>query len=167
MENSMSAVKTPSFTSLALHGQAPPDWADVVVEPLTADPASTGRDPGQWADEIFSIRSVPVPVLVLLGLRQALAPLLGIPRADTSTIFAVSESLGEEALIVAPDRHLDFRAAVGIDSEARLLRVTTAVWFHGWRGRLYFVPVRVLHDPVLRAMMRRAIRRAGRGTMAG
>ncbi|HWI32740.1 MAG TPA: DUF2867 domain-containing protein [Lapillicoccus sp.] len=163
----MSPVQIPSFTSLALHGQAPPDWADVVVEPVPADRASTELDPAQWAHEIFSVQSVPVPVVALLGLRQALAPLIGVPRADTSTIFAVSERVGEEAVIVAPDRHLDFRAAVGIDREARLVRVTTAVWFHGWRGRLYFLPVRLLHDPVLRAMMRRAIRRAGRGTMAG
>jgi hypothetical protein len=163
----MSPVQTPSFTSLALHGQAPPDWADVVVEPVPADRVSTELDPAQWADEIFSVQSVPRPVVALLGLRQALAPLIGVPRADQSTIFAVSERVGEEAVIAAPDRHLDFRAAVGIDREARLLRVTTAVWFHGWRGRLYFLPVRLLHDPVLRAMMRRAIRRAGRGTMAG
>jgi len=37
--------------------------------------------------------------------------------------------------------------------------VTTAVWLHGWRGRLYFAPVSVLHDPITRSMMRRAVRR--------
>jgi hypothetical protein len=51
-----------------------------------------------------------------------------------------------------------------------MLRVTTAVWLHGWRGRLYFAPVAVLHDPVTRSMMRRAIRRvcgdAGAGATA-
>jgi hypothetical protein len=43
--------------------------------------------------------------------------------------------------------------------------VTTAVWFHGRRGRTYFLPVRVLHDPVTRTMTRRAIARVARGTM--
>ena len=45
--------------------------------------------------------------------------------------------------------------------------MTTAVWFHGRRGRAYFLPVRFLHDPVTRAMTRRAIDRLARGTMAG
>lgn len=66
---------------------------------------------------------------------------------------------GEEALIVADERHLDFRVAVGVDSRANLLRVTTVVRLHGWRGKVYFAPVRLLHGPVVQAMLRRAIRR--------
>ena len=74
-------------------------------------------------------------------------------------MFSVVEVQGDEALIAHADRHLDFRAGVGFDPGSRMLRVTTAVWLKGWRGRVYFTPVSVLHDPVTRSMMRRAIRR--------
>lgn len=146
----------PTFSSLALTGQSPPDWADVVLVALL--PGSTG-DARQWAEQVFSLRHGPKPVLALLALRQRLVGLLGIARADPD-VFAVTEVVGDEALIVARESHLDFRCGVGVDHDAGLLRVTTAVWLHGWRGRLYFAPVSVLHDPVTRAMMRSAVRRS-------
>lgn len=106
---------------------------------------------------------MPRWVAVALAVRQLLVPLLGIPKAPDDT-FAVSERVGDEVLIAADDRHLDFRCAVGVDPEARLLRVTTTVRLHGWRGRLYFAPVRLLHPVVVQAMIHRAGRRlAARG----
>jgi hypothetical protein len=150
---------------VALRGQPAPDWADVVVESLPVAAVDV-TDPVVWAREIFSARNLPAPVMALMGLRQLLAPLVGASRGSWEA-FAVQAASGQEALIAYPDRHLDFRAAVGVDADARLLWVTTAVWFHGWRGRTYFLPVRFLHDPVTRAMMRRAIDRRARGTMAG
>jgi hypothetical protein len=150
---------------VALRGQPAPDWADVVVESLPLA-ATHLTDPALWARELFSARSLPPAVLGLMGLRQLLAPLIGASRG-TSGVFAVEEVSGREALITQADRHLDFRASVGVDTEERLLWVTTAVWFHGWRGQSYFLPVRFLHDPVTRAMMRRAIARVAQGTMAG
>jgi hypothetical protein len=159
----MTVVHSPSFTSLALRDHPPPDWADVVVERLP-DGLTTLTDPARWAREIFSVESVPPAVSALMGLRQVVAPLVGASRASWD-VFAVRQVEGDEALIDCPDRHLDFRAAVGVDVDARLLRVTTAVWFHGRRGRIYFVPVRFLHDPVTRTMTRRAVARLARGTM--
>jgi hypothetical protein len=99
-----------------------------------------------------------------MGLRQVVAPLVGASQGSWD-VFAVREVEGDEALIAYPDRHLDFRASVGVDVDAGLLWVTTAVWFHGRRGRTYFLPVRFLHDPVTRTMTRRAIARVARGTM--
>ncbi len=147
---------SPTFSSLALTGQSPPDWADVVLVVL---PQGSTGDARYWAEQIFSIRNGPRAVLALLALRQRLVGLLGIDRADPD-VFAVSEVVGDEALIVAHESHLTFRCGVGVDHDAGLLRVTTAVWLHGWRGRLYFAPVSVLHDPVTRALMRSAVRRS-------
>lgn len=169
----MIPMSVPSLSSLALklnQDQTPPDWADVVVEsiPPTVVDAS---DPARWAREIFSPASVPGAVTALMAMREVFALAVGASRGSWD-VFTVQEVLGDpargggEALIGYPDRHLDFRAAVGVDVEARLLWVTTAVWFHGRRGRTYFLPVRFLHDPVTRAMMRRAIDRRARGTMA-
>ena len=94
----------------------------------------------------------------MVWLRQLLAPVLGIPRGDRE-VFAVREVVGEEALIAKDDVHLDFRAAVGIDAARGLVRVTTVVRLKGWRGRLYFLPVRILHSVVMHAMLRSAARR--------
>jgi hypothetical protein len=161
----MTTVSHPSFTSLALRGQPPADWADVVVESLPLGLAGM-PDPARWAREVFSVRSVPPVATALMGVRQLLAPVFGA-STDTWAVFDVRRVESGEALIERADRHLDFRAAVGVDLGSRLLWVTTAVWFHGWRGRAYFLPVRLLHDPVTRAMMRRAIDRVARGTMGG
>jgi hypothetical protein len=160
----MTSVGQPSLTSLALRDQPPADWADVVVESLP--PALRGKtDPAEWAREIFSLRSTPPVIAALMGARQLLAPVFGASR-DTWAAFDVRRVESGEALVAQPDRHLDFRASVGVDPESRVLWVTTAVWFHGWRGRAYFLPVRFLHDPVTRGMMRGAIDRLERGTMA-
>lgn len=156
----MDQTATPAFSSMALMDRTDPDWADVVVETVPSG-ARVPNDPAQWAAEIFSPRSMPPPVVTLMTMREALVPLLGV-RPGTIDVFSVRRVAGDEALIVKNDRHLDFQAGVGFDPESRILRVTTAVWLHGWRGRLYFAPVAVLHDPVTRSMMRRAIRRVCR-----
>ncbi|GAA1686876.1 hypothetical protein GCM10009792_03410 [Microcella alkalica] len=66
---------------------------------------------------------------------------------------------GDEALLSIEDRHLGFRVGVGVDARARLVRVVTAVRLKGWRGRVYFAPVRLAHPLVVDAMLARACRR--------
>lgn len=144
--------------SLALRDVPAPDYADAVIASL---PAGAPTDPGTWADAIFSPAAMPRWVLAALALRQALVPLLRIPAAPRDT-FAVDEVVGDEALIAHDDVHLDFRCGVAVDPQARLVRVTTAVRLHGWRGRLYFGVVRLVHPVVVTAMLRRARHRLAR-----
>ncbi|MEZ5411611.1 MAG: DUF2867 domain-containing protein [Acidimicrobiales bacterium] len=151
-------VIVPCFDSLALRDIPAPDHADVVLVPL---PAGAPTDPTVWAETIFSPASAPAWVKALFGVRQALVGLIGVDRGP-SDVFAVRETSGPEALLAANDRHLDFRAGVAVDEAARMVRVTTTVRLHGWRGRLYFAPVRLLHGPVTQAMLRRAARRLAR-----
>jgi hypothetical protein len=148
----------PVFRSLALDSIPVPDYADVIVLPVPAGQRECPADPRVWAEALFSRSSMPGWVTALVGLRQAVVGLIGVSRA-TAGVFAVSEVRGEEALISADDRHLDFRCGVAYDAGARLLRVTTTVRLRGWRGRLYFFPVRPLHPLVVHAMMARAVRR--------
>jgi hypothetical protein len=72
-------------------------------------------------------------------------------------MLAVSRATSDEAIIDTDDRHLRFVAAV--TAEPHLVNVTTAVTLKGWRGRVYFAPVRLLHDAVTRSMMIAAARR--------
>jgi hypothetical protein len=127
-----------------------PDWASTTT---IAVPDGTAHDSRAWAERIFDRRSVPTVVKALFVLRQVVVPLLGIPVAGSSAL-AVSGVRGDEAVIDTDDRHLHFVA--GVKAEPHLLHVTTAVTLKGWRGRLYFLPVRFLHDQITRSMMRAA-----------
>jgi hypothetical protein len=153
----------PAFRSAALDDIPEPDFADVVLVSIPATAHPIIDDPAWWAERVFSLKSMPRWIVWLLGLRQALVRLIGVKRASSS-VFDVKTVVGEEALIAADDNHLDFRAGVAVDVGQRLLRVTTVVRFHGWRGRLYFIPVGLLHDPITRAMARRAVRDFVRGS---
>jgi hypothetical protein len=153
-ETSQTPTFAPSFVSLALASIPVPDYADVIVLPV---PAGSPVEPRLWAETIFSGAVVPPWVKWLMGIRQTLVTLIGLKPAPKD-IFAVARVVGEEALISADDKHLDFRCGVALDASGMLLRVTTAVRLKGWRGRLYFLPVRILHPLVVHAMMARAIR---------
>ena len=150
------AIK-PQFHSLAFVAITEPDFADVIVGIL---PAGASLDPRVWAETIFGIAGTPRWVRGALGLRQLLAPLIGVRRAP-DLVFAVKQVEGEEALIFAPDTHLDFACGIGVDAGARLVRVTTAVRLHGFRGRLYFAPVSLVHPIVVQSMLKRARRTLG------
>lgn len=157
MENPVDDTE-PAFRSLAFDDLPVPDFADVIVVPIPAGTGPIHPDPAVWAGHLFSPSAAPGWVKALFALRQAVVGLIGISRPDRS-IFAVDRVVGPEALISVDDRHLDFRCGVGVDAERRLLRVTTAVRLHGWRGRLYFAPVSVLHPLVTRSMASRAAAR--------
>lgn len=115
------------------------------------------NDPTMWAQRVFATASAPAWVKTILGLRQALVRLIGVKRANPGDVFTVGKVIDGKALIDTDDTHLHFAAGVRPDPEAGLLHVVTAVEFHGRRGRLYFIPVRFLHDQVLRSMMTSAV----------
>lgn len=144
----------PGFDSAVLDRCPRPDHLDLIAVPL---PPGAPTDPAWWAGRLFGGAGFPRWVTLLLGVRQLVVRLVGIPPASRD-VFAVDEVVGEEAVIEARDVHLDFFCAVGVDGERRLLRVTTAVALHGWRGRLYWSVVRLFHGPVLASMLRRATR---------
>src|SRR6478735_5616860 len=139
-----------SFDSVALKGIARPDYADVA---LVAVPEGAATDSRRWAEAVFDVRSMPRWVVVLLGLRQVAVRLIGLAPAPRD-VFDVRAVQDGEALISFDDRHLDFRVGVGVDPTRHLLRVVTVVRLRGWRGRVYWAPVSLLHPVVVRAMMR-------------
>lgn len=145
-------------TSIAFDALPQPDFADAVIVAIPHGAKPIPNDPAWWAGEVFNEKSAPRWVALLMAIRQALVGLIGVSRGEPDT-FTVRRVADGEALIAADENHLDFRAAVGVDVEARLLTITTAVRLHGWRGRLYFAPVSVLHGPVTRSMAKRAVQR--------
>jgi hypothetical protein len=154
-------MNPPALRSQAFDEIRDPDYTHVALAVL---PAHATADPAAWARRLFSVKAMPLWVLVALGVRQLLVPLLGIPRAPRN-IFEVRDVQGDEALLGYNDRHLDFRVGVGVDESTNLVRVVTTVRLKGWRGRVYFVPVRLAHPLVMRSMLKRA-RRALSGVTA-
>ncbi|MBG0741370.1 DUF2867 domain-containing protein [Paeniglutamicibacter antarcticus] len=145
----------PYYWSLAFADIPAPDYADMSIGVL---PPSATEEPAEWARNLFSPESMPGSIRLAMGLRQLLVPLIGIPRADHD-VFAVKRVEGQEALLSVDEVHLDFRCGVGVDAENRLVRITTTVRWKGWQGRMYFLPVRVLHPLVMHSMLTRTQRR--------
>jgi hypothetical protein len=121
-----------------------------------AVPEATRFEPDTWARTIFDPGSAPGWVQALFALREVFAKALGVPPGSKGH-FQVDEVVAGEAVIDVDDRHLRFVAA--IRPEEALVHVTTAVVLKGRRGRAYFLPVRFLHEEVVRAMIGRAARR--------
>lgn len=130
-----------------------PDWAATTTVAVATAVEHTSE---QWARAIFDASVLPVWVKALFALRAAAALALRLPPADAA-MLAVDRVVGDEAIIDTDDRHLRFVAAVHV--EPGLVHVTTVVALKGWRGRVYFAPVRLLHDAVTRSMMTAACRR--------
>ena len=145
--------------SLALRDIPRPDFADATI--VAIDPTGS-VDPAAWARRMFSRRDMPRWIVAAMAVRQAVVPLLGIARAH-SDVLSIRETSEDEVLVAADDRHLDFRCAIAVDEPTRLLRVTTTVRLNGWRGRLYFLPVRIAHPIVVRSLIRAAARSFERG----
>jgi hypothetical protein len=130
-----------------------PDWASTTTIPVRDGSA---HDAAGWAREVFSSRSAPAWVKALFAGRMAVALVLRLPQA-TSGMLAVRDVRDGEAIIDTDDKHLRFVG--GVRADDNLLHVTTAVTFKGRTGKLYFLPVRFLHDQVTRSMMHAAARR--------
>jgi hypothetical protein len=142
--------------SLAVEACPDPDVIDIQALRL---PSGVTTDPQWWLHEMFQLESRSVGTRLLFGARRLLALVVWADaRPDFAEVFAVDAVRDHEVMAHEADRHLDFW--LGVATEDGTLRVTSVVRLHGWRGRLYWLPVAALHGPVTRRVMRRALRRA-------
>lgn len=140
--------------SIALRDIPRPDYADATI--VAIGPHGS-VDPAAWARRMFDPATMPRWVAAALGIRQVAVRIIGIPPAPRDA-FRIREHGDDEVLLALDDVHLDFRCAIAVDEDTRVLRVTTTVRLHDARGRLYFAPVRLVHPIVVRAMVRAAAR---------
>lgn len=145
-----AAASTPLLEAAALR----PDWENCQRLPVSA--AAT-RDPQAWADAIF--HDPPPWVATALRLRDRAVSLLGMKLADTGA-FPVIARADHEVLVGIDDRHLNVRTSVLRTAET--VDVITVVQTHNTLGRLYLVPVKLVHGPMVRRMLRRASRSVDR-----
>lgn len=126
------------------------DWLDCQRVHVSA---TATKDPQEWAEAIF--HDPPLWVNKALHLRDRAVSLLGLNIEATGS-FPVIGHGDREVLVGSDDRHLDFRASVYRTNDA--VDVITLVQVHNLVGRLYLIPVRLVHGPMVRRMLRRAAR---------
>lgn len=157
------AVPVPAGAGLLGAWPARRDLADAFAVRV---PPGTSIDPQDWAEGIF--RDPPAAVAALLRVRNALVPLIGVERAD-ATAFATVARTDREVLLGVDASHLGFRASVLVepDEDGSTVTVSTVAAVRTRAGRAYLAVVRLVHPVVIRAMVRRAARRATAPTAPG
>jgi hypothetical protein len=129
----------------------------------------------------IALGATPRWVHALMGLRDRIVGVVGLKTAPRNQgkparmplqpgarlgIFRVFARSADEMLLGEDDRHLDFRLSVlrQSDGMADWAIVSTVVRFNNWLGWAYFVPVRPLHQLIVPAILRSALRRQARGS---
>jgi hypothetical protein len=144
-------------------------------------PASSSRDIEQLTRMLFA--TTPQWIEALLRTRDRIVGVIGLKTAPEATkrdlehivfqpgsafgLFKVFERADNEIMMGEDDSHLDFRVSVLLQQagEADWLIVSTVVRFNNWLGRAYFLPVHPLHQLIVPAMMRSAIRKQMRRSL--
>jgi hypothetical protein len=138
------ADATPLLQAEALR----PDWQD--CQRVHVGPTAT-HDPEKWAEAIF--HNPPKWVAMSLRLRDRVVSLFGLEIEETGNFPVIRRDV-REVLVGNDDKHLNFRASVHRTDGA--VDVVTIVETHNLLGRLYLLPVRLVHGPMVRRMLRRA-----------
>ena len=145
-----------------------PDDIDALVSLLaTSSPA--------WVDALMTLRN---RIVWTIGLRTPRGRVFGDPpaaaarryeRGDSAGIFRVYARTGDEILMGGDDRHLDFRASMIVQRDAKGVYavLSTVVHYNNLLGRLYFVPVRPFHRMIIPAVLRRMHARLAEGAGLG
>jgi hypothetical protein len=141
-----------AVSSLALTEIPVPDYCDVVIVPTRGVDET---DPRVWAEAIFSHENTPLSTRGLRAVRDEAVRLLDMVPPPEKT-YVTDEVRGSEALIRDDDDKLTLRIGVALLPGGKLLQVTTAVKFHGIRGRLAFAPRRLMHASAVNTLARRA-----------
>jgi hypothetical protein len=163
--NSLIARVFPSVDYADAYRVRLPAGAPSDIEALTR--MALGVAPG-WIHALMALRD---RIVRIAGLKttprdqEDLARIALQPGAALG-IFRVFARSTDEILLGEDDRHLDFRVSVlrQSDGTADWAIVSTVVRFNNWLGRIYFLPVRPLHQLIVPAMLRSALRRQARGT---
>ncbi|MCP2635476.1 DUF2867 domain-containing protein [Microbacterium sp. HD4P20] len=144
---SAPASRTPLLRASAIRG----DWTSRQRQPVTADACA---DPAVWTAALFHEPSATMTAV--LAVRDRLVALVALRPASRDS-FRVLARNEDEVLVGSDDRHLDFRASVRCTRHT--VDVVTFVEVHNLLGRLYLMPVRIVHSTIVRGMLRRAAKR--------
>lgn len=130
----------------------------------TAAKAFFQTAPG-WVDSLMRLRN---RIVRLFGLKaptskQDPAEILNAAKWEPGEeigLFKIYNKSENEIIFGQDDKHLNFRISLLKDHNLNKtsLILTTTVVFNNLFGRMYFLPVRFFHKPIVKAMMQSLIR---------
>ncbi|MGV8830141.1 MAG: DUF2867 domain-containing protein [Breznakibacter sp.] len=122
----------------------------------------------RWADHLMVIRDKIVGVFGLKTSKQLTAE----ARDSDNYKFQVGEQLGifklyaktdNELILGDDDKHLIFRVSLLLDSQSDNMKkriiITTMVEYKNVFGRIYFFPVKPIHQLIVKGTLREIIRK--------
>lgn len=116
--------------------------------------------PNSFIGRLMALRNRLVRLIGLKTVEPSNTPLPQRPlqAGDQTRFLKVVECSENELLLGEDDRHLDLRVSVRREEneKATWLIVTTVVQFNNWLGRLYFLPVRPIHQRLVPWMLKKA-----------
>ncbi len=143
-------MRQPAFWSLALSEISDPDYTYVAVDVL---PAHATADPAAWARNLLSVSALPRWIAAPISAGDLL-----VRRTPSCGALRVRHVQGDEALIRIDGSRFDARIAIGVDEDAALVRVVTALRYKGAAARMLTLPLRALMPLVLHGMIARTRR---------
>jgi hypothetical protein len=127
---------------------------------------SSGPD---WANSLMVVRDSIVGVFGLKTGAQMIKEqdkekTLNFVPGESVGLFKVFKKTENELIMGEDDAHLDFRISIFIDKHTSdtsksSLSLTTTVVFKNWFGRLYFLPVQFFHQLIVKATLKRMLRK--------
>jgi hypothetical protein len=116
--------------------------------------------PNSWIGHLMSLRN---SLVRLIGLKTVAShdtplPQRALQPGDKTRFLKVVARSANELLLGEDDKHLDLRVSVlrQENETSAWLVVTTVVQFNNWFGRLYFLPVRPVHQRLVPWMLKKA-----------
>jgi len=123
----------------------------------------------KWADSLMLIRDKVVGVFGLKTSNQLTAESINPDNfkfkvGEQLDIFKVYKITENEIILGDDDKHLGFRVSLLLDSRNNItgkktIMITTAVEYKNVFGRIYFLPVRPIHQLIVKDTMREIIRK--------
>ena len=165
--NKVVLLKEVPSKSIILAGFGNYDYADSCMVNQ-----STNLSVDKIAAEIFKMSGVDA---VLMKVRDSIARPFGLkvsgneakeqdyyPAGSKLMIFTVSARNENEIVMEDDDRHLKFRTSVFIDREESKIYLTTVVKYHNWMGWLYFIPVKPVHQMLVKSRLKKKMAKMNR-----
>ncbi len=122
----------------------------------------------KWIEVLFALRN---KIVALFGLkvprgtdRHAQLVQFKCEPGERIGLFKVFSKTEQEVIIGEDDRHLNFRVSIflqrkSLQADHKTVTISTVVVFNNWFGRLYFFPVKPFHKLIVRAILKRVIKK--------
>ena len=125
---------------------------------------------------LTEVYKTPKWIDFLMSLRDSIVKIFGLKTDDKNNLnntgfysvgskaaaFIVLDRNEDEIVMFEDDKHLNYRTSIFIDRHDELpaLYMTTIVQFNNVWGKLYFIPVKPLHQLIVKTLLNKYMKKA-------